>query len=199
MRCDAKTRSGRRCFNRAMDGSDFCAAHRDHISFATAAATGIGMIAGNFLLPGFGGLALGGLGGQIARSALRKASAEKKRVFVSFDFDNDRSLKTFLIGQSKLPDSPFEIVDGSLREAAPEREWEKKARAAIRAADLVLVIVGRWTYRAPGVLKEVAMARSCGIPRVQMIGYREGTYTPVRGAGRLYAWNWENLKRLLGD
>jgi hypothetical protein len=31
----------------------------------------------------------------------------KKKVLVSFDFDNDRALKDFIIGQSKLPDSPF--------------------------------------------------------------------------------------------
>ncbi len=197
MRCDAKTRSGRRCFNRALEESDFCGTHKDRLSFGAMAATGLGMLAGNALLPGLGGLAFGGIGGHLARSAMRKASVEKKRVFVSFDFDNDRALKSFLIGQSKLSDSPFEIVDHSLLEAAPDRLWEKKARAAIRASDLVLVIVGRNTYRARGVLKEVAMARACGIPRVQMIGYREGTYTPVCGAGRLYAWSWENLKRLL--
>jgi hypothetical protein len=197
MRCEARTRSGRQCFNRALKNSDFCAAHRDRLSFGAIAATGLGMFIGSAVLPGLGGLALGGISGHVARSAMRKSSPQKKRVFVSFDFDNDRALKTFLIGQSKLPDSPFEIVDHSLIEAAPERMWERKARAAIRRSDLVLVIVGRNTYRARGVLKEVAMARACGIPRVQMIGYREGTYTPVPGAGRLYAWNWENLKRLL--
>jgi hypothetical protein len=197
MRCDAKTRSGRQCFNRALNGSDFCAAHRDRLSVGAVVATGLGMVAGNVLLPGLGGLALGGISGRLVRSAIRKASVEKKRVFVSFDFDNDRALKAFFIGQSELPDSPFEIVDHSLREAAPERMWEEKACAAIRASDLVLVIVGRSTYRARGVLREVEMARACGTPVVQMIGYRSGSYTPVSGAGRLYAWNWENLKRLL--
>ena len=34
-----------------------------------------------------------------------------KRVFISFDFDNDKRLKDFIIGQSKLPDSPFEVID----------------------------------------------------------------------------------------
>jgi len=33
----------------------------------------------------------------------------KKRVFISFDFDNDKVLKDFIVGQSKRPDSPFEI------------------------------------------------------------------------------------------
>ncbi len=28
-----------------------------------------------------------------------------KKVFVSFDFDNDRALKEFIVAQAKLPDS----------------------------------------------------------------------------------------------
>lgn len=35
----------------------------------------------------------------------------KKKVFVSFDFDNDKTLKDFIIGQAKLEDSPFEVSD----------------------------------------------------------------------------------------
>ncbi len=122
----------------------------------------------------------------------------KKRVFVSFDFDNDKVLKDFIIGQARLPDSPFEVVDTSLKEAAPMKTWEDKARAAIRRSDIVLVMVGPNTYRAPGVLKEVQMARDENIPMVQVIGYKDGSYTAVPNAGRLYAWNWDNLKNLLG-
>ena len=122
----------------------------------------------------------------------------KKRVFVSFDFDNDKTLKEFIVGQARNPDSPFEIVDTSLKEAAPMKTWEEKARLAIRRSDLVLVMVGPNTYRAPGVLKEVEMARAEGKPIVQVIGYRDGNYTPVANAGRLYRWDWDNLKKLLG-
>jgi hypothetical protein len=120
----------------------------------------------------------------------------KKRVFVSFDFDNDRILKEFFIGQARLPDSPFEVIDTSLKEAAPMKTWEDKARAAIRRSDLVIVMVGGTTYRAPGVLKEVAMARQERIPVVQVIGYRDSSPTAVPNAGTLYRWNWENLKRI---
>lgn len=122
----------------------------------------------------------------------------KKRVFRSFDFDNDKKLKDFIIGQSRLPDSPFDIVDTSLKEAAPMKTWEDKARLAIRRSDMVLVMVGPFTYRAPGVLKEVEMARKERKPIVQVIGYRDGDYSPVPNAGRLYRWNWENLKKLIG-
>ncbi len=122
----------------------------------------------------------------------------KKRVFVSFDFDNDKTLKDFVIGQARLADSPFEVIDTSLKEAQPMKTWEDKAREAIKRSDIVLVMVGPNTYRAPGVLKEVKMARAENIPIVQVIGYKDGNYTQVPDAGRLYAWNWDNLKKLLG-
>ncbi len=120
------------------------------------------------------------------------------RVFISFDFDNDKTLKNFIIGQARLPDSPFGIFDTSLKESAPMKTWEEKARAAIKRSNLVLVMVGPETHRASGVLKEIRMAREEGKPIVQVIGYRDGDYTPVPDAGRLYQWNWDNLKKLLG-
>ena len=122
----------------------------------------------------------------------------KKRVFVSFDFDNDKVLKDSIIGQSRLQDSPFEVIDHSLKEAAPESDWEERARRAIKRSEIVLVMVGPYTHRASGVLKEVAIAREEEIKIVQVIGYRDGDYKPVPNAGRLYSWNWENLKTLLG-
>jgi hypothetical protein len=123
----------------------------------------------------------------------------KTKIFVSYDFDNDKVLKDFIIGQAKLGDSPFEVSDHSLKEAAPERDWETKARAAINRADKFIVMLGPKTRSAPGVKKEVAIAKSLGKPRFQMIGYRDGSRDwAVPDAGVTYSWNWENLKKLLG-
>ena len=121
----------------------------------------------------------------------------KKAVFVSFDFDNDRVLKDFIVGQSRLDDSPFEVIDHSLKEAAPESDWVEKAHKAIMRAELVIVMLGSKTHRAPGVLKEVGMANAARKKIFQIIGYKDGNYTPVPDAGRLYSWNWDNLKKLL--
>lgn len=172
--------------------------HADEVSGEGLGAAFIGAVVGHALLPGTGGAFLGGVSGTIARRLYKGARVTRKRVFVSFDFDNDRVLKDFILGQARLSDSPFEVLDHSLKEAAPERDWMTKARAAIKRSELVLVMVGAHTHRAHGVLREVAMAREEGVPIVQIIGYREGSYTPVPNAGRLYAWNWDNLKRLLG-
>jgi hypothetical protein len=122
----------------------------------------------------------------------------KTRVFVSFDFDNDKTLYEFIIGQGRLPDSPFEVSDHSLKEAAPEWDWQTKARAAISRADKFIVMLGPKTRYAPGVKKEVAMAKELGKTRFQIIGYRDGSSSwAVPDGGATYSWNWPNLKRLL--
>lgn len=124
--------------------------------------------------------------------------AIKKKVFISFDFDNDRVLKEFIIGQAALSDSPFEVQDVSLKEAAPERSWELKAKAAIARSDQFIVMLGPTTARASGVLKEVRFARELKIPSFQIIGYKDGKSSwAVAGAGQTYAWSWPTLKRLL--
>lgn len=123
----------------------------------------------------------------------------KKRVFVSFDFDNDKTLKDFIIGQAKHEDSPFEVADHSLKEAAPEKDWQAKARAAITRSEVFIVMLGPKTKTAPGVLKEVAIANELGKTKFQIIGYKDGSSDwAVPNAGRTYSWNWDNLKTLLG-
>lgn len=196
-RCAARTKSGFRCLNRPVPGDDHCAIHRGRISGSEAIAVGVGAAVGHAFMPGLGGAFLGGLAGRALRSLTADSAKKKPRVFVSFDFDNDLALKHFVIGQAKLPDSPFEVIDHSLREAAPEHDWERKANAAICRSDIVLVMVGAETHKAHGVLKEVAMARKAGVRIVQIIGYKGRKYTPVPDAGRLYAWNWTNLKKQL--
>ena len=123
----------------------------------------------------------------------------KKKVFISVDFDNDRTLKDFIIGQAKNTDSPFEVSDFSLKEPAPEKEWLDRAHRAISRSDVFIVMLGPKTNKAPGVLKEVKIANELGTTKFQIIGYKEGSKAwRVPNAGRVYSWNWENLKKLLG-
>lgn len=121
----------------------------------------------------------------------------KTKVFVSFDYDNDRRLKTFVLAQAKHSESPFEVENWSLNEPAPQKSWKLKAERRIARCDVVLVMVGPKTHRARGVLAEVAIAKRLGIPVRQVIGYRGASPKAVPGAGRLYRWRWSTLKRLL--
>jgi hypothetical protein len=121
----------------------------------------------------------------------------RKRVFISFDFDQDKALKDLLIGQALNPACPFEVIDSSLKEAAPEEGWEEKAKAKIRHADLVIVLVGNHTYQARGVLREVRLARREKRKIVQLIGHKDSRHRRVPGAGILYHWTWENMQKIL--
>ena len=65
----------------------------------------------------------------------------KKRAFFSFDFDEDQNLKHHMVGQMRLDSSPFEAADWSMKEAAPERNWEQEAESRISRSDVVVVLV----------------------------------------------------------
>ncbi|MFH0991338.1 MAG: hypothetical protein V1799_15125 [bacterium] len=122
----------------------------------------------------------------------------KKKVFISFDFDNDKTLKEFIIGQAKNDDSPFEVSDHSIKEAAPEKDWLDRAKVAIGRADVFIIMLGSKTKNASGVLKELKVANEKGKDKFQIIGYRDGSEDwAVPGGGRVYRWNWYNLKKLL--
>jgi hypothetical protein len=127
---------------------------------------------------------------------------EKAKVFISFDYDNDRSLKDLLVGQAKNEDSPFEISDWSLKESAPESEWEERAKEKIKRSDILCVIAGEKTYKASGVLKEIKITDGFNgegyeIKKFQLIGYSNEECPHVEGAGRRIAWTWDNLKNYL--
>jgi hypothetical protein len=120
-------------------------------------------------------------------------------VFVSFDFDHDEGLKHLLIGQARNPDSPFTVVDHSVREPLVG-DWKAKVRGRIRRADQVIVLCGEQTSTATGVDVEVEIAREERKPYFCLRGYSDRTCTRPRAAtsgDKMYAWTWDNLKRLL--
>lgn len=194
-RCAATTKAGRACLNAGRPGSDFCHTHSSEFSAGELIATAAGALLGALVSPGLGTV-VGGFAARELRKVLTDNEKKKTKVFLSFDFGNDRQLRDLMLGQAKHPDAPFEIINHSLKEAAPEPKWEAKANVAIKRSDLVVVLLGTKTYRAPGVLKEIKMARSAGVPVVQIIGYRKRQYTPIKNAGRVYAWTRPNLIKL---
>lgn len=119
-----------------------------------------------------------------------------RRSFISFDYD-DKALKNYLKAQLRHPRSPFTASDWSMKEAAPQAHWEREAAHRIKRSSIVIVLLGRNTYRAPGVHKEVAIARRLGKPIIQMIGRKNSRPIPVRHAGRMIRWTWTNLNKVL--
>lgn len=193
-RCLGTTAQGDQCRRLVRGQSRYCGQHGAQQMEKSLTWAGAGALLSQFVAPGIGPALVGAVAGAVA--AEPSGSGGKPRVFVSFDFDNDQKYKHLLVGQTRNRSTPFEIRDHSLKEAAPERNWKSKARTAIRRSDLVLVILGRDTHRAPGVLAEVRMALEEGKPIVQLISQPELRLKRVPGAGRTLQWTWANLSNL---
>lgn len=81
-----------------------------------------------------------------------------KRTFISFDFDRDEELRDALVGQAKMPHSPFSIADWSVKEPL-DGNWRAKVRGIIRRTELIAVICGEHTHDARGVAAELTIAQ----------------------------------------
>lgn len=124
----------------------------------------------------------------------------KKRVFTSFDFDHDQDLRNLLVGQSKNPDSPFEMADWSVKEPMTG-DWKAKVRSRIKGCGLVIVICGEYTGTATGVSAELSIAQEEGIPYFLFWGRSGKTCKKPKSAkssDKIYKWTWDNLKALIG-
>ena len=123
----------------------------------------------------------------------------KKRAFISFDYDHDRDLKNMLIGQSRNPDSPFEIVDMSIKEAI-DSNWKDNARRRIKGCDVVIVICGTNTDTATGVTAELKITQEEKISYFCIKGRKDKNCTFPKGVkptDKMYIWTWDNLKLLI--
>lgn len=121
------------------------------------------------------------------------------RAFIAFDYDHDEFLRTALIGQSKHPDTDFEIADWSVKEPFTG-DWKAKVRTRIKKVDQVIVICGEHTNTATGVAAELEIARDEKKPYFLLWGYKGKTCRKPSSAlasDKIYDWTWDNLKNLV--
>jgi hypothetical protein len=126
----------------------------------------------------------------------------KTRAFISFDFDHDEDLRTFLVGQSRNEDSPFEIADYSVKEPLTGN-WQKKVEAELKLVTVVMVICGEHTDTATGVSEELRIARNLEKDYFLLWGRSSKTCKKPKSAkasDKIYRWTWDNLTSLIaGD
>ena len=121
-------------------------------------------------------------------------------MFVSFDYDNDASLKNGLIGQSRYPNSPFDVADFSMKDAAPQSRWRQEAKRRMALCSVVVVMCGQHTNKASGVSAEIEIARELKKPYFLLAGYSDKVCVKLKAAkstDKMYKWTWDNLVMLL--
>ena len=122
----------------------------------------------------------------------------RKRVFISFDYDNDRELPGNLVAQAAQSESPFAFVDLSVKHSIDER-WKQEVRKLIGKSHFVVVICGQHTHQAAGVEAELSITRDLRKPYFLLRGRRGKTCTRPNGALRdepIHPWKWATLQRL---
>lgn len=123
-----------------------------------------------------------------------------KRVFISFDYDNDEKAKIMLAGQAKLPDSPFDFKDASVKDHLTG-DWKEKVKRRMENIDIVIVLCGEKTDRASGVAAELSIARDKQKAYFLLAAYSDKQCKKPTSAlqnDKIYQWTWENLKKLVG-
>lgn len=126
--------------------------------------------------------------------------ATKKRVFISFDYDNDEGAKIMLAGQAKLEDSPFDFTDASVKDHLTG-DWKEKVKRRMDNVDVVIVLCGQKTDKAAGVATELTIAKDKRKEYFLLVAYSDKTCTKPTTASstdKLYRWTWDNLKVLIG-
>jgi hypothetical protein len=129
----------------------------------------------------------------------RLVMAVKKRAFVSFDYDNDGTVKMYLAGQAKNPDSPFDFKDNSIT-AHLTGDWEQKVRRRMENIDVVIVLCGTKTHTAKGVAAELRIAKDLNKKYFLLAAYSDKSCTKPTSAAvndKVYNWTWPNLKQLI--
>ncbi len=123
----------------------------------------------------------------------------EKRVFVSFDFDNDANLKGSFVSQASQHVPHLNIQDWSL--PGPVNEgWKIHAKQRISQSDFSVVICGTNTHSAEGVEVELTIIQQEGVPYILLKGHpRKSCSKPpnARRKDRLQRWRWKSLNQLI--
>ncbi len=118
------------------------------------------------------------------------------RAFISFDFDNNKRDRDFFVGQAVNSRTPFDIQDWSSKEALPQKEWEALINAKVNKCHLLIVLVGKKTSTAVGVIKEIGFASANDIPffGVYVDGADTTTTLPAGlPRNRTIKWSWDSI------
>lgn len=123
----------------------------------------------------------------------------KKKIFISFDYENDKSIKGDLIHQLKTDEVQVAVSDKSINKAIDEK-WKEEARKRISGCNCVVFLCGRKTNEAAGASAEMTITKELKKPYFLLCGRRRGVVKKPRGSlknDKVYKWTPENLELLL--
>lgn len=119
--------------------------------------------------------------------------SDKKTIFIAFAIEDVRQ-RDFLKGQSLHPNSDFEYIDMSVKEAY-EEEWKKKVRTRIKRSDGIIVLVSKNSLTSSGQKWEIKCAKEEGKPILAIWAYSDDR-TKIDGV-TTKLWTWDTIKSFI--
>ncbi|MGB3466545.1 MAG: TIR domain-containing protein [Cyclobacteriaceae bacterium] len=124
------------------------------------------------------------------------------RAFISFDYHHDKASKDLLAGQFRNTSMPVVVEDWSSKKHLPQREWENLIESKISGCRMVIVLVGRLTYTAEGVVKEITFAKNQSVPVFGIYASGAGAFTPLPTGltrNQMIRWSWDKIKQAVDN
>ena len=123
----------------------------------------------------------------------------KKKIFISFDYENDKNIKGSLKSQLESDVVSVAVSDRSINKAIDEK-WKDEARRRISGCNFIIFLCGAKTNKAAGVSAEMSIVKELGKPYFLLCGRRDGDVKKPNGSlksDKIYKWKSKNLKLLL--
>lgn len=122
----------------------------------------------------------------------------RDKVFISFAIE-DKKYRDFLVSQAKNSKTPFDLIDMSVKEPWPEKEWKRQCRKKIKQCDSMIVLLSKNTWHSAGTRWEIKCGRE---ERIRMVGMHvkkddKGAIPPELQGKRIIEWSWDNLEKFL--
>ena len=131
-----------------------------------------------------------------AKCESTRADLPLVQIYLSYARAADRGIATAFIRETAHAEAPY-VVSGSTP-PRPNRRGAGSTRAAIAAADVVVVLLGPRTAESPEVTQAVAFANVLGKVRLLLIGYPNGRWDwRVEGGGGVFRWDPAGMDALL--
>jgi hypothetical protein len=125
----------------------------------------------------------------------------RKKVFISFDYDNDRKYKNLLLAWDSNDEFDFELYDGSLKEPINSTNAtyiKSQIRPKISAATHFLCIVGKETSKSDWIEWEIDRAIE-GKKKLIGVKIEKDFNTPAalynQGATWALSFNFDAIKK----
>ena len=125
--------------------------------------------------------------------------AGPKRIFISFAVE-DSNYRDMLKGQARNENSPFELVDMSVKQPW-DNAWKTKCRTKIKGCDGVIALLSKKTRNAEGARWEMKCAIEETIPTIgiHIHKYDKGSIPSELSGKKVIDWTWSGIKDFLNS